>query len=108
MIRDALSGTQLFHEQPGQYLPIDPGQLLQLVETDALIDLVDRGVDRAELHDLRADIDEKAPVGGAASGRDRGSNAGYGLDRARHDVHQIALPRKEWLSVVGPVEVVFQ
>src|SRR5688500_11171729 len=89
-----------------QYQSINLRQLFQLAQAYAFVDLVDGGIDRAEFHDLRRDIDEETPIGGAAGGRHAGRDAGHRLDRARHHVHQIASLREKGPAVVAPVEIV--
>ena len=49
--------------------PIDGGELCECGDLDAFIDLVDAGIDRADLDDLRTYFREKAAIGCAASGR---------------------------------------
>src|SRR5512140_2069341 len=46
------------------------GQAFDLVERDRLVHLVDRAIHRTELDHLRTDLDDEAPVGGAARGGD--------------------------------------
>jgi hypothetical protein len=55
-----------------QRAPVDVLQRIDLGHVDVLVDLVDAGVDRAELDDLRADLGDEAAVAGAAGGRELG------------------------------------
>src|SRR5687768_11238074 len=57
-------------EQGAQRVQVDARQHLELVERDVLVQLVDAGVDRAELDHLGADLDDEARVRGAAGGGD--------------------------------------
>src|SRR5258706_13295308 len=98
----------LLDEQVDERLLINPAQGLDLVDADALVHLVDRRVDRTELDDLRADVGEETPVGGAAGGRDFGLDAGDGLDRAADRVHQVARLGEKGPAVVAPFEVVLE
>jgi hypothetical protein len=49
---------------------------------DAFVDLVDGGVDRADLDHLRADVGDEAAVRGAAGGRQFGFDAGFADGRS--------------------------
>src|SRR5258708_9430616 len=62
-IADQLEKCQMkanLRQQGAQGIQVDLGQLLELGERDVLVQLVDAGVDRSELQDLGADLDDEA------------------------------------------------
>ena len=57
-------------EQAREDAAVDARQRLEIVERDALVDLVDRVVDRAELDHFVAHLRDEATVGGPAGARE--------------------------------------
>ena len=57
---DAISSPQRSRQQRAQRIQVDARQLLERGELDVLVQLVDGGVDRAELDDLGADVGDEA------------------------------------------------
>jgi hypothetical protein len=64
----AFVGFSYSIQQPLDQLPVQRRQALEIVERYALIDMVDRGVDRADLDALRTEWSDKARIRGAAAG----------------------------------------
>src|SRR5512139_2416893 len=64
-----LMGGLRSRQQAFEGAAVDVLQRLEVGDGDVLVDLVYRGVRRAELHDLRADGGEEAPVRRAAGRR---------------------------------------
>ena len=65
-------------QQPAQDIGVDHRELVELLDSDAFVDLMDGRIDRSKLDDLRACWRDEAPIGGAADGRELARLAGDG------------------------------
>ena len=81
-------------QQPFQYATIERGQRLEIGDGDALVELVDRGVDGTQLDDLAADVGDEASVRRAAGAGKLGRDAADLADRVADDVDQPAARRQ--------------
>ena len=79
-------------QQPLEDAAVDRGQRLEVGDAHALVDLVDRRVDRAELDDLAADVGDEAAVRRAAGARELRRDPGDVRDRRRRRRRR-AVPR---------------
>ena len=84
-----------------QHLPnhsfVDARQGANVLDGGAFVDLVHRRVRQAEV-DHRAKLNQEAPVGGAAAGREFRLRSGFFLDRFHHHVVEPPRRRQERLA----------
>ena len=75
--------------QSFQHTLVDVFQGLDVLKTDILIDLVNAGIGRTQLNDLRANLRNKAAIAGATRGRELCADAGLGQDGGLHRLAQL-------------------
>src|SRR5690606_22539659 len=92
-------------EQVDQGLVVDFGQQIEVAGEDVFVDLMNRGVDRAELHHLGAEGGDEAPVGCSSAGGGRGLAPGHAADGRGDAVEQFAWLGQEGQAGQGPVDV---
>src|SRR5664280_863727 len=85
---------------------IDVLQHVEAGDVDALVDLVDAGIDRPELDHLGADALDVAPVRRPTRGRKLAGDAGVLADRCRHGLAECAGRRQEGLAAERPGDLV--
>ncbi len=83
-------GASCSGQQPLEYATIDRRQRLEIGDGDALVELVDRRVDRPELDDLGANVGDEAAVGRASGAGELGRDAADLAYRRAGDVDQPA------------------
>ena len=84
------------------------GSISSCDELDVLVQLVDAGVDRAELDHLGADLDDEARIRGAAGGGELGGAAGVLLACLHHGLREPPALAEERLGAERPVDRVFE
>ena len=89
-------------------MAVDAGQLLQRGDFDALVDLVDRRVDRTDFNDLRADVGDEAPIRGAAGGRKLGVDATNFADRRSRCIGEWAATGQEGTGAKRPFDRIIE
>ncbi len=77
-------------EQPLEDAAVDRRERREIVDLHALVQLVDRRIDRAELDDLLADVGDEAAVGRAARAGKLGDDADRVAHRIGHGVDERA------------------
>lgn len=95
-------------QQLFQYPPINAGEPIQFLDADALIDLMDAGVDRAQFHHLGPGGGDEAAVGGAPGGGGFWPIAHQLLHRHRNGLDQIAGGRQEGFAGQAPGEFIVE
>ena len=104
----ATSSTSVMRQQALERAAVDVLQRVEAGDLDALVDLVDAGVERPELDHLRADLRDEAAVGRAAGGRELGARrrCRRGSTAASASL-SVAGRRQERLAAERPGELVF-
>ena len=87
---------------------VDRARGAEIGDAHALVQLVDRGVDRSELDHLAADVGDEAAVRRAAGAGQLGRDAGHLADRVARDVDELAARREIRLAESGPGERVVE
>src|SRR5690348_7951835 len=91
-------GASRSGQQALEYATVDRRQRLQIGDSDPLVELVDRRVDRPELDDLGANVGDETTIGRASGARELGCDAARLAYRRAGDIDQPAARREVRLA----------
>src|SRR6185369_2197474 len=95
-------------QQPLEYATVDRRQRLQISDSDALVELVDRSVDRPELDDLGTNVGDETTIRCASGAGEFGDDAADLAYRRAGDVHQLPACGQIGLARAGPANLMIQ
>src|SRR5439155_13855749 len=95
-------------KQRFKYATIQGRKRFEIGDSDALVQLVDGGIDGTNFDDLGADLANEAPVGGTAAARDFGGDTADFAHRVGRDCDEPPARGEVRPSRGGPLEIVLE